>query len=263
MRLVQQAALTCPCPAVLQRGQSTVEFLVLGFAFVPLLLLTPLLAKYIDLMQASEQASRYVAFQAVTNNNTTAWRSDADLSQEVRRRFFNTSEAPIKTNDAAGDFAAHRNPLWVDHRGAPLLAQFVEDVAATGRAANTDPLSIVELVTDRLDLERENLYTGSVTVRPRNIVDFAPFDAIDLQITRRTVLLADPWTARSTGDISNRIRNLDRGLSVPPMYPQYAQFTEEVLQLFREIPPLITDPRPSFGPTTWEAVPCDRLQEGC
>jgi len=246
-----------------QRGQSTVEFLVLGLAFVPLLIVTPLVAKYIDLMQAAEQASRYTAFQAVANNNNSAWPTEAALSQDVRRRFFSASEAPIKTNDAAGDFAADRNPVWTDHRGDPMIAEFANDVRANGAVQQSAGLPLVQWIADRFDLSRENLYTATVTVQPRNVVGFAPFDALDLQVTRRTAVVVDAWTARSVEQVSDRVRSLDRGLPAVPLYPQTAAFTPEMLQVFRELPPLLTDRRPSFGPATWEALPCDRIRDGC
>lgn len=106
-----------------QRGQSTVEFVVLALALVPLLLIVPLLGKYMDIAQTAAMASRYVAFEGSWRHGSSKddWKTDPELAREVRRRFFSNSDAPIKTDDTAGDFNAHRNTLWFDHRGAPLL----------------------------------------------------------------------------------------------------------------------------------------------
>ena len=70
-----------------QAGQATTEFVVLCLALVPIALIVPLLGKYIDLMHATEAASRYVAFEGTVHHSSTGWKGDAVLSEEVRRRF--------------------------------------------------------------------------------------------------------------------------------------------------------------------------------
>lgn len=114
-------------------GQATVEFVVAALVLVPLFIAIPLLGKYADLFQATEAASRYVAFEGMARNSSSSWKSDAELSLEVRRRFFSNSDAPVKTGDAAGDFTANRNPMWSDNAGRPLLAKFEDDVKVSDR----------------------------------------------------------------------------------------------------------------------------------
>ncbi|MHB1372375.1 MAG: hypothetical protein ACYCWL_00630 [Thauera sp.] len=96
------------------QGQSTVEFLLLALVLLPLFLIVPLLGKQLDIAQTAASASRYVAFEGTVRHGSSLqpWKSDAELADEVRRRFFSVSTAPVKTGDVAGDFAAHRNPLW-------------------------------------------------------------------------------------------------------------------------------------------------------
>src|SRR5438045_2219743 len=104
-----------PCPSrPRQRGQATTEFAVLALALVPIFIAIPLIGKYIDVNQAAEQASRYVAFEAAARNTSSSWKTDAEIAVELRRRFFRHSDARVTTNDVAGDFAAHRNPVWTD-----------------------------------------------------------------------------------------------------------------------------------------------------
>lgn len=191
-----------------QTGQSTVEFVVLSLVMVPLLLIVPLLGKYMDIAQTTAEASRYTAFEGTVRHSSSAagWKSDGDLATEVRRRFFSNSDAPIKTNDVAGDFNAHRNTLWFDHRGKPLLPKFVDNVGVkTTRESMSQPFGAFH--ASSLGLPQDNLYTGLVNVAVANIAALKPFDTLGLSISRSTTLLADPWAAHGPASIKSKIRN--------------------------------------------------------
>jgi len=106
-----------------QAGQALTEFLVVALAIVPLFLLIPMIAKYQDIGHATQMASRYAAFDATINNPSTSGMKDpAILAQEVRRRFFSNIDAPIRTNDAAGNFSAHQNAFWRGPNNEPLIS---------------------------------------------------------------------------------------------------------------------------------------------
>jgi hypothetical protein len=103
-----------------QHGQALTEFLVVALAVIPLFLLIPVIAKYQDINNATQMASRYVAFDAMTRNDTVSsgWKPVDQLAAEVRRRFFSNPDAPIKTDDVAGNFKANQNLL-----SEPVLAR--------------------------------------------------------------------------------------------------------------------------------------------
>lgn len=190
-----------------QTGQSTVEFVVLSLVMVPLLLIVPLLGKYMDIAQTTAEASRYTAFEGTVRHSSSAdgWKSDADLATEVRRRFFSNSDAPIKTNDAAGDFTAHRNTLWFDHRGDPLLPQFAKNVGVeTQKDSMSQPFGAL---ASSFKLPQENLYTGRVNVNIADINDLKPFDSIGLTMTRATTVLVDPWAASGPNQVTEKVQN--------------------------------------------------------
>jgi hypothetical protein len=242
-----------------QRGQSTVEFVVLALALVPFVISLSLLGTYLDLMNATEQASRYVAFEGVARNTSSSWKTDAELAEEVRRRFFSNSDSPIKTADTAGDFAAHRNPLWTDHAGRPLLDTFADQVAVQTTVAGRNAIAAARLFAESFDLPDQNWYTGTVTVRPRGVPGFAPFDNVNLRIQRRTLLMADAWTARNVGDVRSRIEG-----SVPafPIGEVRERLNSPLplLDLMGDVPTLIYDPALRLGELPdWDVVPCDRL----
>jgi len=243
-------------PAKAQRGQSTVEFVVLALVLTPLFIAVPLVGKYIDLMNATEAASRYVAFEAMARNSATSWKTDAELAAEVRRRFFSNSGAPIKTGDVAGDFAAHRNPMWTDHTGRPFLARFADDVGVRTQIESRNALAFDMGIAGAMGLSERNWYTASVTVRTAAIPEFAPFDAAGLSITRRTVLLTDAWTARDAAQVRSRIED-----GAPWTYPP--RELRELFDVIGTVPATIYDPRMRMGDHDWDVVPCDRLIGGC
>ncbi len=190
-----------------QRGQSTVEFVVLAFVLVPLLLAVPLIGKYMDIAQTAAVASRYAVFEGTVRHSsaTDGWKTDAGLAMEVRRRFFSNTDAPVKTGDAAGDFNAHRNTLWFDHRGDPLLPKFVDNVGVkTTRESTAQPFGAFYAAS--LGLPSENLYTGQVIVNVADIAGFQPFDKLKLSIDRSTTVLADSWTASGPGMVEEKIK---------------------------------------------------------
>lgn len=243
-----------------QRGQATTEFwIVAHFLLIPLFLLVPLLGKLQDMFQAAEAASRYVAFEGMARNSSNSWKSDAELSLEVRRRFFSHSKAPVKTGDAAGDFRADRNPLWTDHAARPLLTKFEDDVQVHTTIGEKNAIPAAHGLlgfADDLKLSKSNWYTGEVTIKIANIPEIKEFADINLKTTRRTVLLADAWTARGPGQIRSKIE--DGGLKVYPL-----GMAKPLVDTIGLIPTLVYDPALKLGEFDWDVVPCDRLSGGC
>ena len=125
-------------------GQAMTETLITAsLVLVPLLLLIPLLGKYIDIKHATIQAARYEAweytawygsnavrsgpfstaerssgFETVTGGSLTAPVKSTTLTQnESRRRFFSRTDLPISDLDkTTGWDDTDDNDLWVDHR---------------------------------------------------------------------------------------------------------------------------------------------------
>lgn len=196
-----------------QRGQSTIELIVWSFVLVPLLLIVPLIGKYMDIAQTTAEASRYTAFEGTVrhSSSTDGWKSDADLATEVRRRFFSNSDAPIKTDDVAGDFNAHRNTLWFDHRSAPLLPVFASHVGVvTEKESMSQPFGAL---ASNFKLSQENLYTARVNVNIADIPKLEPFDKLGLTTTRWTTVLVDPWAASGPGQVTAKVK--DAGMLFP------------------------------------------------
>jgi hypothetical protein len=196
-------------------GQALTEFLVLAVALIPLFLLMPMIGKYQDIVHATQMASRYVAFEATTREeDASKWKTPAMLAQDVRRRFYSNLNAPIKNDDAAGDFDANRNLFWRDPYGHPLIKDFNNVSVAFGNgtanqtggyegASDGVPFNMIPILANAatLGLPAKGIYTGNVTAKLENlpplIQSIAPFDAINLSVTRHTSLVSDGWSAES------------------------------------------------------------------
>ena len=247
------------CPR-LQRGQSTVEFVVLSLVMVPLLLIVPLLGKYMDIAQTTAVASRYTAFEGTVrhSSSTDGWKSDAELAQEVRRRFFSNSDAPIKTNDTAGNFNAHRNTLWFDHHGTPLLSDFVKNVGVqTKKETLSQPFGAL---ASSFKLPQDNLYTGQVTANIDDIPNLKPFDVIGLSVIRHTTVLVDPWAASGPAQVTAKIQGA--GLLFPYQPLEVIAAPLSILMSNPLMAILGTENTPpEVGRVNPDQVPADRVLE--
>jgi hypothetical protein len=156
-------------PAV--RGQAMTELLVAAsFVLVPLLLLIPLLGKYIDIRHAAIQAARYEAWEyTVWYNGTAGGLSDdrpngypntlpiktvGQTEAESMRRFFSDTALPISGDDVAGWDVADRNPLWTDHRGQALWDGTLDTATPTDHNESTPDLTggVMSFLIDIIDV---------------------------------------------------------------------------------------------------------------
>lgn len=257
-----------------EQGQALAEFLVIALALIPLFLLVPIIAKYQDLAHFTQLASRYAAFDATARNDAAGtWKPEAELAAEIRRRFFSNSDAPIKTGDVAGNFAAHRNPFWSDPVGNPLIRNLDSDIAVTfgksfgashldGFQPASDTLPFAPLA-DQLELSIRGIYRGNVSVTladlPDGLAFYAPFNDIGLNVTRSTSLLLDPWAARNPRQVEARI------LGAPDIFPASrlsipAALVNSLISVV-EYPGALSGPKLGQLEFWRDVVPEDRLKE--
>jgi hypothetical protein len=209
-----------------QHGQALTEFLVAALAIIPLFLLIPLIGKYQDISNATMMAGRYAAFDATTHNaEQGGWKPSDQLADELRRRFFSNSDAPIKTKDTAGDFKANQNLLWVDPQGHALIANFGNDIklgfgtenqgshgsADFSSASDGKPFNQVIDYPAQLKVVPHGIYRANVSVTIANIAaisgslkTYQEFENINLIMTRGTSLVIDPWSANSVAQTEQR-----------------------------------------------------------
>lgn len=246
-------------PAKPQQGHALTEFIVLSVALVPLFLLMPLIGKYQDMAHSTLAASRYAAFDRVNRYQTP--KPQAQLEQEVRRRFFSTTAQPIKSNDLANDVQADQNPLWRDPTNRPLIAKFSDIVLSTSWSPLEDFAVALNRSGEKLiDLPKRDIYTATISVPlinlPEGLRFYQPFDKLNLQIKRHTSVQPDPWTASGPGEV---LEKLDQPLLVPLRIPLRA-LKPLVDPLVIAVEPKV--PAPNLGGLDFwsDQVPQDRIK---
>lgn len=256
-----------------QGGQALVEFLAIAAALLALFLLMPMIGKYQDIAHATQMASRYAAFDATVHNDAAgSHKPPPQLAEEVRRRHFSQAHAPIRTHDRAGDVDAHRNPLWNDPAGHPLIPRFADIAVSFGegraaahsqgfkRGSDGRPFSLVPLADHaRLGLQAQGIYRANVSVPlanlPSGMGSYTPFDQLDLRVTRHTSVLIEPWASRSVE------QTMDRSGRLAPPGSRFAPM-ETLLGLAIPVFELMEVQAPRFGRLDrWQdVVPADRLR---
>jgi Tfp pilus assembly protein PilV len=166
-----------PKPLKYTSGQAMTETLITSaMVLVPLLLLIPLLGKYIDIKHATIQSARYQAWEytvwyssdderdaplstaerstGFVNGNGNSLdnisKTTAQTQTEARRRFFSETNTPISNGDKTGDWRKdERNRLWTDHRGESLVLDNFSDASPTPSAATPDlTFGVLNLILD-------------------------------------------------------------------------------------------------------------------
>lgn len=240
------------------RGQALVEFLTIAAALVPLFLLMPVLAKYMDIAQATQAASRYAAFEATVHHGGSVGGllPSSQLGTEVRRRFFSNPDAPVKTNDAAGDFQAHRNLFWRGPTGDPLIAS-QQDVATSLTPTFRAPDRTLGL-RGHTSLEDSAVQRADVSVAllrmPAFLRSYAPLNQLDLRISRTTSVLPNAWMASGPAAVRENVNGINHLTRNVEALQTVADLVVEPFELFQ-------NEAPQFNRLErWDdVVPLDRL----
>jgi hypothetical protein len=235
-----------------QSGQALVEFLVVAVALLPLFLLIPVIAKYQSIAQATQLASRYAAFDGLVRNDTQNTSKPLDqLQDEVRRRIFSNSDAPIKTGDVAGDFKANQNLFWRTPHDKPLIANFTDVTVTRSQQSAHDGQPF------DMDFGAKGIGSAQVSVKlanlPGGLKFFEPFDKINLVMNRSTSVLADGWAGKDPVDVENKFAPYAPGLAV---LKGESQIVTPIMKLAE---PGVS---PKLGQLDFwrDAVPADRLR---
>ena len=180
---------------------------------VPLLLLIPLLGKYIDIKHSTIQAARYEAWEyTVWYNGTHDGQSDdrpdgytntppvkslTDTQEESRRRFFSNITLPIANDDKTGwtdTTPGETNLLWMDHEGDPLLVDLDGTTAPLPQHNEDTPdltggvmdflVDIIQLVFDALKwvLSLANSDVGFTAINNEGYINTTVTATVDVPV---------------------------------------------------------------------------------
>jgi hypothetical protein len=250
-----------------QRGQAMVEMIVATAVLIPLMLGTVLIARYVDIRSATVQASRYAAFERVTNLRSI---TDAEIERKVRTRLFTVTDSPLLATDGLANNAQWRdeNPNFQDiSTPSRRLIARPDDVRTVTR--ETEPTSVAaraasaivgridtagSLTGSNFDLNTRAFHTGTVSVRLANLVSLPePLNALNLTFTERTAVLADAWQAGGPGAVAER-----SGALVPTrLFTEITGILEPLTDALSLFEPALDDL--CLGQVNPEIVPNDRL----
>ncbi len=209
------------------------EFVIGSVLFaLPMLLLIPLMGKYLDMRATAVQGARYVAWERTvfyggTSASVTWPANDKDagtIQNEVRQRLFSEGTAIAGGDGAAGGWGGSGiKSNWYNRDGSAMLA----DYDAVGQSLSNDDtpniasdlLSLIVTVTDAIGsftLETKGLYTGSVSVgvttQPiNNSLSFdsaSAFDPGTLTFSESNVILANGWEAGGADHVKTQTQGL-------------------------------------------------------
>ncbi|HEX8603767.1 MAG TPA: hypothetical protein VF774_14070, partial [Pseudoduganella sp.] len=192
-------------------------------------------------------------------------------------RFFSNSDAPIKTNDEAGDFKANQNLMWVDPQGNALISKFSDVSVSFGTGNGTSHSDGVTSADDdkpfnmpvpfktanQLDL-KSGIYRANVHVKLANLQDIGPgfastyegFKNINLTVSRHSAVLPDSWTATGPAQVEKRI---DQPLLFPGRVLRPVDPVADVAVALVEFPGI---KNPHLGELDFwrDEIPADRKQ---
>lgn len=282
-----------------QNGQALIEFTIAAAALlVPLFLMLAYVAKYHDMQSATIQAARYAAWERTVyfggetwecnyDETTfraknkpdgakwacgTAWKSDADISNDVGRRFFKGSWLSSGLDDAVDE-----RPFWSDLAGTPLLRDYqqgslagttpggpnviVDKIYSEGLGTVAEFFSADKLVK----LDMANLYTSTVTFTPTNT--WAVTQAFKnsnplFDLKENNVLVANGWSANGKNFVAAQIQPYTPTniLNNPTFQRGWDGFTALASKVFPEFDNFKLTA--SLKPDNADKVPPDRLSGG-
>jgi hypothetical protein len=145
------------------------EFVVsAAFVMVPLFIIVPTLAKYIDMKLAAVQAARYASWEYTAHyvarndqpigfsygSGSMPLKKLTDTQKEAKRRFYSNTASELNTNrDRTGYLASEANPLWTYHNGLPMYkeaSQTADALVVRGSDPTPDKLKILNFLVGGL-----------------------------------------------------------------------------------------------------------------
>lgn len=190
-----------------QAGQATTEFLVIAAAvLIPLFFGVYYLAKYADMKHATNQASRYAAFERSWDPASQV-KTDAVIQDEVRVRFF-SHKRDINFQDAPAQIAGAEVQLWRQANQQQLLRQY-NDVqlarVAGGSLGGGIQTQVANFGATLFDQTNRGITNSTVTMEVAEVGHFAAADPrrLSLRIASTTAIGAGSWSASGSSSGPN------------------------------------------------------------
>lgn len=208
-------------------GKALTETVVVaGFILVPLFILGIYVGKWAYLQDRAIEAARYAAWERVVspatppkNRDWVSLKSDADLANEVRIRFFGGRAerlTAVTGSAAAADLAkgSSDEPLLRKHDGEPLLVKREENITVNTREeafdggwANRAMNALNRLAGNPMEMTGPTVTSVTVSAAglPQRIFREVGLGN-PLQFKAQAAVLADAWTANGEQEEERLLR---------------------------------------------------------
>jgi len=254
---------------------------ILAVVLVPLFLLIPMVAKYVHLQQAAQQAARGAAWEAtVAPDYDMASLDGAERKKILVDRYFNNATAPIQTSLPDGQAADaplgdamlntfSDNPLVERNDVAVGAYGFEEQPGIIGEATKYFP----EWLPGEFPPSESGLVTASLTVDPQLLKNadgsqaeyLDPFDRTAFHFSASHTLLADSSNAAGSGVTGDRPRSVYQQVKLLAPGTLLAPVGDIFDDLgFLEYVPVvgaIAKHRLGYAQDVMDVVPQDRLED--
>jgi hypothetical protein len=268
-----------------QKGNATVETILIATVAVPLLTGIPLVGKISDVNNTINQSSRYLAWEQTVVGNIH--KSEGQLRNEIRNRFLARPDLQIRTNRGPVTADELENPLWVGYGSNSNGEQnrLVSLDSTTNMSnANQAPSSIAGTLSTGIkqlgdtmsrvtggewdDIEGNGLYTGTVSVEASgNSFLAAGVDCNNQEstevvscISRSNTIYTDAWNAENADHAAERSRTFVPAGALEPVGNILANLVT-LVPFFSDIQGLRSDANGGFGYVNPNVLPMDRYAE--
>ncbi|MEW8191600.1 MAG: hypothetical protein AB2766_20075 [Candidatus Thiodiazotropha endolucinida] len=272
------------CRVLKQKGNATVETILIATVTVPLLTGIPLMGKIADINHTTAQSSRYLAWEQTIAG--PHYKDIEQLETEVNNRFFVRPDLQIRTDREALTNEGFENPFWsgigydeddeenrlvVLGRGfdASVSNQRPESIAGTLSAGiNEIGDTLASITGGQWDIEENGLYTGRVSIEVAgNTILTSGVDCNEQEsgtitacVTYTNTIYADSWDARDPAQAARRSRSFVPAGALESIGDALADVAT-IVPFFADIQGLHSDSNGGFGYINPHVLPMDRYAE--
>ncbi|WP_041523880.1 hypothetical protein [Gilvimarinus agarilyticus] len=266
-----------------QKGSVLAEFvIVVGFVVLPMIMLVPVLYKYIENRQMVEQAARYAVWERVAYFRSEPGgavsnapvKSDVAVSNEIQNRIFSHSKSKVTSEHSQQTSLDSINPTLMvktmsngelepiyelddsQSSGEKFVTVTTSEHSPDGFAAVQGALGDVLSLTSGFNPNENGIYQSEVRVSLKPIAWFPELSSDVIELSRTGALLAEGWSvggphaAESTIEGLVPITTFFDTLGVETVFGALGW-----LPLFKEVSWM------DLGKVEVDAVPCARLGE--
>lgn len=284
-------AARAPATRSKQRGQSLVEIAIACIVLVPMFLMIALLGQYIHVRQQAQASARVAAWDASVSTEMVArvggLPSTAGEQSRMRAMQFGKVDAKLATRTTGG--STLDDPMLTTFAGRDLV--LAKSVTLDTYKSDASPAPMTEALNklgslagsiglDGIPPDKRGLITADVSAKTEHVLGrdgrtlsaLDPLASMDLTFHGRTVLLADTWDARGSGenadgqgknDIARTVRHTIKPLAPFSAIPDsLSSGFETVMNVITAIPLVGTVFGMHdfvIGKTAPDVVPADKL----